>query len=148
MKSNAIVRVGVILFLVFAFALLLIGRLYFLQIMHGDDYSARADRQYVTEAQSLYDRGSIFFEDKDGRLISAATLKSGFLVAINPDGVEDPAGTYKALREIIELDEETFLLRAGKTNDPYEEIARQIEEGKAKQIESLDLPGVRIYKER
>lgn len=148
MKSNAIVRVGIILSVVFAFALLLIGRLYFLQIVHGDEYSTRADRQYITEAQSLYDRGSIFFEDKDGRLISAATLKSGFLVAITPDGIENPADTYKALREIIELDEETFLFRAGKTNDPYEEIARQIEEEKARKIESLDLPGVRIYKER
>jgi len=148
MRSNAIWRIRILSAAIFIFALILIGRLYFLQIVHGDNFSARADQQYRATGQDLYDRGSIFFEDNDGRLISAATLKNGFLVAIIPGEITDPAKTYRALSQIVELDEETFLFRAEKKDDPYEEIARRVSEEDAHAIEELGLSGVRIYKER
>ena len=70
---------GIIVF----FALIMVTRLYFLQIVHGQNYSDKADRQYTSISVDTFDRGSIFFENKNEDLISAASLKTGYILAIN-----------------------------------------------------------------
>jgi len=57
-------------------ALIIIGRLYYLQIMHGEAYARRADAQFVSTQDPLLDRGTVYFTDKDGNQITAATLNS------------------------------------------------------------------------
>lgn len=56
-------------------ALVIVARLYVLQIMHGSTYAARADAQ-VTAPQTLLDRGTIYFTDKAGTQVAAATLQT------------------------------------------------------------------------
>jgi len=123
-------------------------RLYFVQIIHGEDFSVRADHQYVRPNQNLFDRGRIIFESKDGIPWSAATLKTGFTISINPSILEDLDATYQSLSEIIELDRETFFARAGKSNDPYEEIARRVSTTTVAKIEDLHIEGIQAHKER
>ena len=148
MRAPMVFRIRIIFAFLFLFAAVLVGRLYMVQIIYGDSLSEQADRQYVRTGSALYDRGSIFFEDKDGRLVSAATLATGYTVALNPRLLENPLKTYEALAPLIDLDTETFFIRAGKKDDPYEEIARRIPEDQAREIEALGLSGVNIYKER
>ena len=148
MKSGLLIRIRIISGIVFLVAIVLIGRLYFVQIIHGADFSNDADRQYTKSGQTLYNRGSIFLEDKQGRMVSGATLRSGFTLAISPKDIEDAEGTYQKLSQLIEIDQDTFFLRAGKKDDPYEEIAKQINSETAHAIEDLDITGVNIYKDR
>ena len=99
-----------ILTLVFGLvALLLVARLYFVQIVHGQEYALRAEKQYVSASQELYDRGSIFFTRKDGTLLSAATLSTGFTIAMSPKLVTDPEAAYAAIAAIIPLEREPFM---------------------------------------
>ena len=81
MKRGFAVRVRIISSFIIIFALILTARLYFVQIVKGEELSLRADRQYVQPSWGLFDRGSIFFANRNGRF---ATLKSGFNLAINP----------------------------------------------------------------
>jgi cell division protein FtsI/penicillin-binding protein 2 len=148
MKSGFLTRIRIISGIVFLVALVLVGRLYSVQIMHGGEFSDDADRQYTRPNQSLYNRGSIFLEDKDGRLVSGATLKSGFIVVINPKILADSKTAYEKLSNLIEIDEDTFFLRAGKKDDTYEEIAKQVDSDTAHLIEELEIDGVDIYKDR
>ena len=148
MKSSHVSRIKLLSLFVVLFASFLVARLYVVQIVQGSDFSDRADRQYVRPGYSLYDRGSIFMEDKEGRLVSAATLKTGFTVAIRPDNIEEPADTYNLLSSVIPLEEETFLSRAGKKGDPYEEIAVRVDPETAKRINNFNLSGVDTYKDR
>ncbi|MCH7756626.1 penicillin-binding protein 2, partial [Patescibacteria group bacterium] len=148
MRSNLVVRIRLISAVVVLFAVLLVVRLYVIQIIHGEEFSVRADRQYVRPAHNLFDRGSVFFEDKEGRLVSAATLKTGFTVAINPSILEDPEDVYKNISPLIEIEDKIFFLRAGKKEDPYEVIAEHIEPEVAYKIVDLDTPGLNIYKDR
>ena len=148
MRSNFVLRIRFILGFVIFVALILLVRLYFIQIIHGEDFSIRADRQYVRPNQNLFDRGSIFFKDKDDRLVSGATLKTGFTVSINPSILKDPENTYQRLAEIVELDKESFFLRASKTEDPYEEIAKRVSQKDGIKIDNLDIEGVQVHKER
>lgn len=51
------------------------GKLYVLQIVHGDEYARRSDAQSVGLKNPLLNRGAIYFKDKDGTLITAASLR-------------------------------------------------------------------------
>ena len=130
------------------FALLLIARLYFLQIVHGEEYVLKAERQYASGAGELYDRGLIYFTRKDGTVISAATLATGFTLALNPSLLEDAEAAYVALSDIIALSREEFSARAAKTDDPYEELMHHVSERDGRAITALAIPGVVVSRER
>lgn len=141
-------RIKIILAGLCAVSLLLVVRLYFIQIVHGDQYSERADRQYLRPNASLFNRGSILFTTKDGRHIDAATLKIGYTVAINPKSINNPEDVFNNLAFALSLEEDHFFERAEKHDDPYEEIAKRINKEEADKIENLDLEGVSVFKER
>ena len=80
-------------------AMVLIARLYQLQILNGSLYAARADAQFVEPLSPLLDRASIFFTDKEGREITAATLRDGFSLTLSPPQVEDADALFEALHD-------------------------------------------------
>lgn len=132
-----------------ALALLLIVRLYFVQVVHGEEFSLRAERQYVSSSQTLFDRGSIFFTSKDGTEISAATLSTGFLIAIDPERLTDPENVYRQLlAHVPTLDHDAFMASAAKKNDPYEVVAHKVADDAGRAVDALDIPGVIVERER
>lgn len=147
--SNFQRNIRIIYGLVLFFALLMIVRLYFLQIVRGENYNEKADRQYTSVSVDTYDRGNIFFQDKAKNTISAATLKTGYILALNTKMMAtDTEMYYKTISKIITLDAGEFYSKATKINDPYEEIAKHISEDKIKLINDLKLPGLIIEKEK
>ncbi len=128
--------------------LVLLGRLYVVQIVQGSTYRDKADRQYSRPSQELWERGSIFFQMRDGGNVSAATLKSGYTLAIHPKDIDDPQALYDALSKELPLERADFFAKAGKVTDPYEEIARRLPAEAAERIEALELEGVSLYKDR
>ncbi|MBU2159137.1 hypothetical protein KJ848_03065 [Patescibacteria group bacterium] len=132
----------------FLVVVLLITRLYFVQIVHGADFALRAERQYISASQELYDRGSIYFTRKDGTIISAATLSNGFTIAMTPKRVTDPSAAFAALSTILSIDEESFFESAARLDDPYEVIARRVSEEDGKAIEDLKIDGIQLERER
>jgi cell division protein FtsI/penicillin-binding protein 2 len=101
-------RLRIIAGLLGLFSLFLIVRLYFVQIVHGSDYALHAQQQYVSSSQELYDRGTIYFTEKDGTLISGATLAAGFLIAIDPEEMKNPQSVYTQINAITPIDSATF----------------------------------------
>ncbi len=148
MRAAFTLRLRIVTFFFLLAALVIAGRLYVLQVVRASAYSEKADRQYVAPAAGIFDRGSIYFSDKAGNLVTAAGLASGFGLAINPTKITDAAALYEALASYTDLPREEFLERAGKENDPHEDIAHHLNEAQAKEIESKALPGVVLYKER
>jgi len=149
MKTSSFsIRVRFIFVCILVFAALLIVKLYFLQIVKGSDFSEKADRQYVNVSRSLFDRGNIFFTTKNGSLVSAATLKTTYILSINPKLITNPEEVYKKLSEFLTIDAATFYSKATKKDDPYEEIIKRIPEDTIKKIEPLKIPGIIIEKER
>ncbi len=128
--------------------LLLLSKLYLVQVVRASDYAAKADRQYSRPNQDLFDRGSIFFMTKDGGAVSAATLQSGFVLAITPKSVPDPEAVFQKLAPFVPLEHDSFIAKARKAGDPYEEVAQHLSADAAAKIEALKLAGVSLYKER
>ncbi|MFZ2149693.1 MAG: hypothetical protein WAV15_00865, partial [Minisyncoccia bacterium] len=131
MKSSFVLRTRIILLGIVLFAGILSAKLFYVQIIHGNTYSEAADRQYVTPSTSIYERGSVYFERKDGELVSAATQISGFKLAVNPSKIVDAEDAYEKISKIISLDHDEFVKRAGNKNDPYEEVTGQLSKEQA-----------------
>lgn len=128
------------------FALVIGVRLYSVQIVRGADYALQADRQYIRPSQSLFNRGAIYFTDKDGDTISAAMVRRGFTLAINPAQIENPEAVFEALNEFFALDREDFFKKAQKADDPYEMLVERVDEETAESIEDLGLVGVILHR--
>lgn len=133
---------------IIVFALILMGRLYYIQVIKNEAYLEQADRQYVRKGRAIFDRGSIFFTAKDGNLVSAATLKTGYTIALESRKISEPEDVYNALSGILTFDESALLNKIDNTDDPYEEIAKKVDEETATRIKNLDLDGVAQIKER
>lgn len=119
----------------------LISKLFFITVVRGEHYADEASLQ-LTGGRSYFNRGSIFFTEKNGNLVSAATLQSGYTLAINPTFVQDKEELYEALSKIVTLDQESFFNKANKANDPYEELIARIDEDTATKIKELKISGV------
>jgi cell division protein FtsI/penicillin-binding protein 2 len=142
-------RIRIISVATILFALLLIAKLYMVQIVSGETFNERADRQYIKPVGGVFDRGTIFFQAKDNTLMAAASLKTGYTVAINPKILKNPEYVYSLINPILpEIDKQDFLAKAVKPNDPYEEIAKRIDPDVAKKIDDLKVSGLNIYKEK
>lgn len=128
-------------------SLLLISRLYMLQIVQGSSYEQKADEQHFA-TKEIFNRGNIFFTDKDGEKVSAGTLKSGFKLVMNPSILKDPEITYEKLNSLgLIIDKEIFLLRAGKKDDPYEDVIEKIDIDQAQAVKDLNLKGITLERE-
>lgn len=131
-----------------AVALLLVVRLYFVQVVHGSEFALRAERQYVSASQELYDRGTIYFTRKDGTVLSAATLANGFTVSMSPKLVKDPEAAYAAIAALTPIDHDAFVASAMRKEDPYEVVARRVDDDAGRAIEALGIPGISVSRER
>ena len=148
MRASSILRIRIIVGAVLFIALILIARLYQVQILHASEYRDQASRQYIHTTSNLFDRGSIYLTTKDGEEVSAATLKVGYILAINPAEVKDVDGTYTAINNIVPINKEDFIKRADKKGDTYEEITTRVSEENTARIKSLKLIGVRLYRDQ
>lgn len=146
MRRDAVIRIRVITAFFVLILLTLAVRLYYVQVVRGEAYREEGENQYVHTVRDLFKRGSIYFTTRDDEKVSGATVKTGYLLAIDPTKVTDVEGTYAKLSEIIPIDRDTFFERAGKKDKTYQEIHRQVENELAERIETLSLPGVRLYR--
>lgn len=134
--------------LVILLALVLFVRLYQVQIANGEEYRGLAERQYVHTTQNLFDRGSIYFSTKDGETVSAASIRSGFLIASNPSLIKDEEKTYEDLNVLYPLDKVEFTKHVSNKADTYEVLATKINEKTALAIKDKKIPGVSVYRDQ
>ena len=143
-------RLRLLSLVVLLFAILLASRLYLVQIVSGENFEARAENQYVAGV-NYFDRGSIFFTTKDDALVPAATIKTGLILHINPIILRekgDLENVYKSINAITPVNEEDFLAKAAKKDDPYEELVKHLPTSLESKIRALKIPGLSVSKER
>jgi len=77
-------RIRILSLLFITIAVVLIGKLYVVQIMNHENYLNLGDRQYIKKNSTINDRGDIYFTKKDGTYIVAATMQDDYTLYINP----------------------------------------------------------------
>lgn len=143
------IRIRFLATCVFIFACILILKLFFVQIVHKNSYAEKADRQYASPTGDMFNRGIIYMTKRNGDLLASATVMTGFKLAIKPKDIKDAEDVYAKLVQIVPtINHDEFIQKAGKKNDPYEEIANHLSRELADEISALRLPGVSLYKEK
>jgi cell division protein FtsI/penicillin-binding protein 2 len=129
-------------------ALVIVGRLYILQIIRGKQYIARANAQFTLPQDPLIDRATIYFTGKDATPIVAATLQDGFSLALNPTKITDPEALYAKINPIVPIDHDTFVAKATKKGTQYALVANHLETAAGQKLEALGLTGIVIAEDR
>lgn len=139
-------RIRVITSFIFILGFLLIVRLYYVQIVQGTYYEERAERQYVHTTQDIFNRGTIYYTTKDGEKVGAASMKSGFVLAVNPEQIINAEDAFRGVSQFLAVDKNEFIRKATLPNRTYVEIDTRVSEEVAGQIETLELSGVQLYR--
>lgn len=147
MGLNFKAKARIIYFFISLFAVIIASRLFFIQIVKGDDYKKEAEKQYSASFFDIFDRGSIYFTEKSGGGISAAVVKNGYEAEINTKFLSNPEHVYQKLSEIMTLDKDFFMSKALKKDDPSEVIVRRLDEETAIKIKNLKIVGLNVYPE-
>lgn len=142
-KKSPAFRIWLLFFGISAFALILVFRLYHLQILQGEVYKERAEKQYYFPQANIFNRGSIFFTNKDGTSFPAALQKNSFSVVVNPSVIKSYDFLFYQISSIIDLDEEDFIGKLSKGGD-YQKIASNLDVATAEKIKKLNLIGVSV----
>jgi len=129
-------------------AFLLLVRSYVVQIAHGNVYLEQAESQYVRTQNDLYTRGSIFFTNRDGTELSAAAIKSGYVLALDPSRIMDATATCAQLGTVLRIDNELCTVRAVLPNRTYVEMLGEIDKPTADAVAQAGLTGVYLYPEQ
>ncbi len=129
-------------------ALAFCGRLFSLQIINGEEFVRQADRQYLRSSTTFFNRGSIYFTNRDGTLVPAATLNQAYPLSINPQLINSPESTYQDLSQFIDLDKERFISQAEHPTRVYIKIKDDLGQETASEISALGLRGVSIQNKK
>lgn len=146
MRKSTTARIRIISAVIFFIGFLLIVRLYQIQIHQAAAYQEKAERQYVHTAKDVYNRGSIYFTTKDGEKVSAASVTSGYLLAVNPTLITDAGAVYEQIKNLIDFSRDEFITKATLPNRTYVEIEPKLGEEAYNSIKDLDIDGVMLYR--
>ena len=126
-------------------AVLLLVRSYVVQVTHGSQYALQAEAQYTRTTSQLYDRGSIYFSTRDGATLSAASIKSGYVLALDPSRITDAADVCGQIIEVVQVAPELCLLRATLSNRTYVELTDGMTDEVATSLANKRLDGVSLH---
>ena len=123
-------------------ALVVLGRLFQLQLAEGSRYRARAQRQQERRIEVSARRGSIY--DRAGREL-AVSVEASSVYAI-PDEVSDMRRTARVLAPILRAPEHALLSRLDQPKG-FVWLARKLEPAAADRVRVARLPGVHMVTE-
>lgn len=144
-RSTLVNRIRLLTAVIVLVGLVIIVRLYNLQITNAAAYEERAAAQYVHFARDLYSRGSIYFTTRDGEQLSAASIQSGYVLAVNPTHVSDPVLFCEQLSPYLRGIDELCVERASLPNRTYVELVPDLSDEEADAIAALDIDGALLY---
>lgn len=140
-------RVNLIFIFIILFGAVIIGRLFFLQVLNQEYWRALAQGQQKIFLEIPGTKGEIFLRDKDSNLYPLAINKDWFLVYAAPNEVKEKTDTAQKLSEILEL-EKDFILEKLNKEAFYTVIKKRLTDEELEKIKKLNLAGIYLEKER
>lgn len=130
----------------FLAGLVIIGRLYALQVVGREKWVAMAEEQHMVAQALRAERGSIALRDGD-LTYPVAVNREYKLAYVIPKLVEDVAGTAVALSAVLGVDEALIRDRLSDRADPFEVIKKRISPEEEAKLKELKLKGVNFLPE-
>ena len=143
MNSKVRLRIRLVFIGIALGACIVVSMLYRVQIIKGQSYADRAESQYARPTISIFDRGSIFFQAKDGTHVIGASIARGYFIYVNPHLVTNAQQTYQALSQYIALDH-TLFNKITSASSSYVELMHKLDDQTALSLQDLKLPGIGV----
>lgn len=140
-------RINLIFVFIILFGAVIIGRLFYIQVLNQEYWRALAKGQQKLFLEIPGDRGEIFLSDKNNKIYPLAVNKEWYLIYVVPNEVEDKDKTTQELSEILGLDK-NFVLEKLNEKSFYEIIKKKLTEKEIEEINKLDLAGVYLETEQ
>ena len=144
-------RINIIGALFLLLAIIVIFRLFILQVVKHSFFENLATGQHGILEELIPTRGIIYSQDKDGNLYPIAENKEKYLLFAVPSMIDNASSTLEKISEQIELNDEVkekMFRQLSKRNDPYEPLKHELSEVEKKKIESLNIEGLHFRPER
>ncbi len=119
-------RAHLVLLVWFVLIAIVVCRAFYVQIVKHSYYVGLADKQYVSTTPINFDRGTVFLSHYRSTPVPIAQLSTTYRIAIDPTQIVNAEDLYEKLSLSVMVDKVMFLEKAGKKNDPYEEITKNI----------------------
>ncbi len=142
MEKNIQRRITFVLLFFLVAILVLIGRLFLLQIVNHREYQKLAARQHNLSQGLFPERGFIFAQDKNGNHIPLASNKVQKTLVASPRDIEDVAMAAEFISQEFNLDKDEVSGKLAKPNDAYEVIAKDVDVKLAENLAEKLLPGL------
>ncbi|NCQ06459.1 MAG: penicillin-binding protein 2 [Candidatus Moranbacteria bacterium] len=140
-------RVKVLFFVIFFMSSALVIRLYFIQVMGHEKWSALAENQHTISQELSANRGEIYIHDGNGRYPLGVNREYQMVYASPKDIIEKDRSAIELSRV---LGVEAGILR-GKfdiPDDPFEVIKKRLNDNEVDEVKALHLKGIGLIPEK
>lgn len=141
-KDGSINRTRILYLLLLLIGVLFAGRLFYLQVIQGENYIAQA----LAEQQKKYEipaqRGRIYARDGNDQRVPLVLNKTLQTVYADPRYVEDVETTAKSLASILGGKIDDYVQLLNQPDRYYVVIKHKITEPQAEELGKLELPGI------
>ncbi|MFH1098648.1 MAG: penicillin-binding protein 2, partial [Candidatus Uhrbacteria bacterium] len=119
-------------------------RLFTVQILRRDWYSALATGQRELFQQLYPERGEIFVRDRrsSSGLFPIATNRRVYTIYAVPKDIADPVSAARSLSPVLGIEETSIVERLTKPGDPYEPLQRRVDNATRDAVLALGIRGI------
>jgi len=147
-EVNSQKRISFVGFIFIISFLVLISRLFSLQIKQYSDFAKQAEAIHDTTTVLAPDRGLIYCHDKNNTQIPLAINKKYYTLYAVPKEIHDPQKISQELSQLIPLSYDEIYGHLNKLADPYELLLKKIDDDALiNKIKEAQLEGVYITSE-
>lgn len=149
-KKISVTRIKVLSGLIVLVAMVIIGRLYHLQVVNASYYQSEAEGQYVKTEQGLFRRGTVYLSLRNGEVRPLATMQTGYKIGINFALLQneiDAQTTYSLLQEHVpRFSKEEFDTYANEPQKKYKYLDTRLTEEEADKIRETKIKGIDVVR--
>ena len=136
------IRINLIILLFLLVGAAVIGKLFFLQIVNYDFYSALAKGQHSFFDNIIGERGEIFSQDKSGQVRPLAVNVSSLVCFASIGEVEDTGETASKLSGILGIEKDVLLKKMEESFSNFLILKEDLSEEESFLVKEASLPGI------
>ena len=134
-------RLGLITGLLVLIAVMLVGRLFYLQVIKHGSYATQATSEHTRKNTIVATRGELYVHDGVGGLSPIALNQTLNVLAADPRFVKDRQGTAEKIAAITGGQVSNYVKLMGEGIE-YAKLADKVPNDQATKINNLNLPGI------
>ena len=125
-------------------AIVIIGRLAYLQIINQGFYKALAQGQQNLSSLAKGERGQIFAKDKQGTLYTLASLRKIPFIFVSPVEIEDKKQAAQQLSSLLSIPESKIAEKMNEEGSLYELIQKDVSSEQADLVAKAKIKGIYV----